>query len=111
MIQTVSTDEFHALQARTMSESELLAAVRRTADAFGWRAYHTYRSDRSDPGFPDLVLVRGRRVLFVELKSARGKLTIDQARWLGDLGYVERVETHVWRPADYLNDTILEVLR
>ena len=46
------------------------------ARTLGWRVYHTYDSRRSQPGFPDLVLVR-ERILFLELKSETGKLSHD----------------------------------
>jgi hypothetical protein len=47
----------------------------------GWRVYHTWDSRKSEPDFPDLVLVRDR-VMFAELKSPRGRLRKDQAAWL-----------------------------
>jgi hypothetical protein len=82
-----------------------------------WRWYHTRDSRRSVPGFPDLVLVRPPRLLFVELKTERGKLTADQVAWLEDLEMVSAtfvgrawdppadplpppVEVYVWRPSD-----------
>lgn len=106
-----TAEQFHALQARSTSEADLLAAVRRVANVSGWRAYHTYRSDKSEPGFPDLVLVRDERLVFAELKAQRGRLEPAQHAWLNALAVVERVETYVWRPLDALNKTILEVLR
>ena len=74
----------------------------------GWRV-HAERPARTskgwrtpvqgDPGFFDLVLARRGRVIFAELKSARGKLSAEQEAWLAELsGGPER---YTWRPADF----------
>lgn len=65
----------------------------------GWRAYHTHDSRRSDPGFPDLVLVRPPRVLFVELKVGRRQLTGDQEAWMRLLEQCDRVDAFTLRGA------------
>lgn len=92
-----------------MSEKELLQAVKSFAAVLGWLCYHTLWAQGSSPGFPDLTMIRGGRVIFVELKSPTGKLTVHQARWL--LGLAEAgAEVHVWRPDD-LDVRIPEVLR
>ena len=69
------------------------------AEALGWMHYHTRRSDGSEPGFPDLVLVRGTRALFVELKAPHAKPTSAQTRWLAAL-QVAGLTAEVWRPQD-----------
>jgi hypothetical protein len=56
-------------------------------------------------GFPDLVLVKGSTIAFVELKSEKGNLTPEQATWMQDLSYAakadnNRVYTRVWKPSD-----------
>jgi hypothetical protein len=68
------------------------------ARQLGWTVYHTYDSRRSQPGFPDLVLVRDR-VLYVELKREQGKLTDAQAGWLDKL-IAAGAEAYCWRPRD-----------
>lgn len=73
----------------------------------GWHVYHTYRSTRSQPGFPDLTLVRGPRLIFAELKSDTGYLTSDQAVWLRLLTNT-CAEVHMWRPKDIA--TVAEIL-
>jgi hypothetical protein len=83
----------------TLTEKQFMASVFKLAEMFGWRWYHTVDSRRSAAGFPDAVLVRRPRVLFVEFKSARGTLTDDQVRWLDDLR-ASGQETYVWRPRD-----------
>jgi hypothetical protein len=89
-------------------EEVLLALVLRTAKTHGWECcYHTYRSTRSAPGFPDLVLAKPAsttspgRLLFAECKRAKGKLTAAQAVWLDVLRHtVPGVEVYLWTPAD-----------
>jgi hypothetical protein len=87
------------------SETILLEQVRDLARRTHWRTYHTLRSPGSEQGFPDLVLLRegsaGVECLIVELKSARGTPTTEQAAWLRDFSLVPGVETAVWRPTDW----------
>lgn len=93
-----------------LTEKELQAVVLDAARLFGWFTYHTHDSRRSNPGFPDLVLARPDRVMFVELKSERGRLTVDQTQWLQVLEKAGQ-ETHIWRPQQWLDGTITETLR
>ncbi len=51
------------------SEDAFAQAVQQLAGFEGWLRYHTHRSDRSAPGFPDEVYVRGPRLVFAELKK------------------------------------------
>jgi len=92
---------------RSVTENELLAAVRQVAWHTGWLTYHTFRSDRSEPGFPDLCMVRDGRVVFAELKSEKGRVTRAQQMWLDALEGTG-VEVFVWRPSDL--DGIARVL-
>lgn len=100
--------------AGAMSEDELLANVRDFARWQGWLTYHTQRSQRSEPGFPDLMLLRRSRLVAVELKSQRGKVTPAQQEWLDGLTDVahgtDRVEVYVWRPLDWLAGTVQRTL-
>lgn len=86
---------------QVVSEAEFQELVLAQAHMRGFATYHTYDSRRSDPGFPDLVLVRGSQLIFAELKSAKGRLSDDQQGWLDRLSSVRSVETHLWRPSDY----------
>lgn len=67
------------------------------------------RLPRNEPGFPDLVLVRGDTLWFVELKADRGKTTEYQRDWLDALRGVRRVRVDIWRPADI--ERITEAMR
>ena len=80
-------------------ESVLHNQVVQLAEMYGWRWYHTHDSRKSPPGFPDLVLVRGDRLIFAELKTQRGRLTVDQVSWLAEL-QATCAEVFVWRPSD-----------
>jgi hypothetical protein len=92
-----------------VTERDLTTYVRDVAQAFGWRRYHTWLAKHSSAGFPDEVLVRPPRLLFVELKAERGTLRPDQEAWLEALRAVPGVEVYVWRPSDM--DEIAKVLR
>src|SRR5689334_15069137 len=98
-----------------MDEATLLRKVREEAKRQGWLCYHTHRSDRSEKGFPDLVMVRRnllfqtRRVIFVELKSKTGKLTDEQWEWFEALAS-SSAGVYVWRPEHWYDDTIRQVL-
>ncbi len=84
----------------SMKEAAFLALVVGTARRLGWKVYHTWRSDHSEAGFPDLVLVKGTRMLIWELKTDEGKLSPEQTVWLDALDQVETVEPGCVRPTD-----------
>jgi hypothetical protein len=91
-----------------MIEKQLQAQVMQLAKLYGWRAYHTFLSIRSEPGFPDCVLVRDR-VLYRELKTNSGKLTPAQKQWLDALLWAGQ-DASVWREDDLLNGRIVQEL-
>jgi hypothetical protein len=94
-----------------MTESELKSVVLNVARRAGWLIHHDLpamsRSGRwathveGDVGFPDLVLLHPNagQLLFVELKSEKGKTTTSQDNWLAALG-LAGCENHVVRPSD-----------
>ena len=65
-----------------------------------WLAYFTWSSRHSPEGFPDLVLCRPPRLVLAELKSQRGRLTVEQQGWQDALSRVTEISNHVWRPTD-----------
>jgi hypothetical protein len=107
---TITTTDYLTALAKTMTEVALLNQVRALAHALGWLAYHTHRSDRSEPGYPDLTLVKGGRLIFAELKTERGKTTGPQELWLQALTQAG-AEVHLWRPTRLLDGTIETILR
>ncbi len=93
------------------TEKAFLDKIRREiADPFGWLLYHTFNSRRSEAGFPDLVLVRDGRILFIELKKDdKAKPSPAQILWLAALKECPGVEVYLWRPSDL--DLIVETLK
>lgn len=109
--------------ALNVREAELQLAVVQLAGYQGFRVYHTFDSRHSEPGFPDLVMVRPPRLLVVELKAERGHVSVEQAAWIGAftaiggsvrfvveaarehdlLGGIEEpsVECYVWKPSQW----------
>lgn len=92
----------------SITEEAFLAKVRQVARMAGWTGYHTYSSKRSDPGFPDLLLVKPGpqlgtgRLIVAELKRQSGKLTAEQHLWLDLLRHsVATLEVYTWKPADW----------
>lgn len=83
-----------------VSEKSFMATVTAFAKLYGWKVFHVYNSQRSEPGFPDLVMVRLDRVVFAELKTDTGKVTTSQQEWL-DLLKRTPTEVYLWRPRDW----------
>jgi len=93
-----------------ITEKEFEAQVKELAvKYFGWRFYHPYLSIRSVRGFPDITLLRPPRLIFAELKTDKGKLSVHQAQWLWELRKVLGIEVYIWRPRQ--TEHIVEVLR
>ncbi|PPF64666.1 VRR-NUC domain-containing protein [Clavibacter michiganensis] len=95
-----------------MTETELQNVIIAAAKRMGYLVYHTYDSRRSASGYPDLHLVHGAKgwSLFRELKSATGRVTTDQKKWLAALTSAG-VDASVWRPIDWFNGSIDKQLR
>lgn len=51
-------------------------------------------------GFPDLILVRGSRMIAAELKVGRNVVSAEQRQWLQALG-AAGAETYEWRPGGW----------
>lgn len=70
---------------------------RQVVDRHGRRAFV---GDAAAAGFPDMVLARGPRLVFAELKSANGKVTTTQRAWLWALA-ATGAEVHIWYPENW----------
>lgn len=114
--------------ASAMSEDDLLVNVLDLARVLGWWAHHCrpartahgWRTPvQGNPGFPDLVLIRGGWLIAAELKRQREKPTTAQGEWLGRFQQIGAIMGHrpaggvravVWRPADLLGGTVRAAL-
>ena len=91
-----------------MTEAELLSTIRDACRWGGLLTFHAFDSRRSEPGFPDLVLVGSGGILWRELKSDRGRLTADQRTWLDRLQDAG-ADAAVWRPSDWPGRVLAEL--
>jgi hypothetical protein len=92
-----------------ITESQWQQQVIDLARLYGWLVHHCRPAQhqsgkwatpiQGDPGFPDLVLARGGRVIFAELKTdaAHANLTIHQKAWAAAI-QGRFVEWYCWRP-------------
>lgn len=101
------SDLTSAMADSGMSEKELQGACLEALSWQGWFVYHTYDSRRSQRGFPDVVAVKGSRLLFVEFKSEKGKVRPEQVEWLDALAYAHD-DVYLVRPSLY--DAFLQVM-
>lgn len=97
---------------RSLNETEagFTRAVLELAKLHGWRTAHfrpamTAKGWRTPvqgdgAGFPDLVLVRGCRLIFAELKATKGRVSPEQTEWLTRL-MGAGAECYIWRPDDW----------
>ncbi len=95
---------------RTITEAQWQKTVTDLAELFRWRWYHapenrpvagrngTYVQNVRN-GFPDLVLVKGDRLIFAELKRETGTYGPNQEDWLRALAGAH-AEVYTWRPRD-----------
>ena len=85
--------------SRRRPEAEFQSQVIELATLYGWKWFHDHDSRRNPAGLPDLLMVKGDRLLAVELKSEVGRVRPDQREWLDALA-ATGAETAIWRPSD-----------
>lgn len=93
----------------SLPESAIQNAVLRAAQYHGWLRIH-FRPARTtkgwrtayegDTGFPDVIAVRGSRVVVIECKRKGARPTQPQADWLAAWTGVPCAEVYVLTPAD-----------
>ena len=93
----------------TVSEKGFRQQVIELARLNGWLCYSTFsfRSNTKNPGFPDLVMVRNREVIFAELKAENRKVTRAQQEWLDTLKATGVVKVYLWKPSDWESIVVL----
>ena len=93
------------------TEADFMRTVLEYASLRGWKFVH-FRAGLNrrgrwqtpisgEPGFPDVVCVRGDRVVALELKRQGGKATPAQLEWLLALDAVQGITARVVRPSDW----------
>lgn len=120
-------NENQRLIAQHMSEKDLTDSIIELAQRLGYLVDGSYFRDRlvgiaakegrfdafPDKGFPDLVMVRDKPfypVLFVEVKTEKGKLSEGQKMWQKSLVGLGK-QHYVWRPRHWHSGEIEHVLR
>ena len=79
-------------------EKHFQATVIAYAKLRRWRVYHTLHSKGSEPGFPDLILIRGEEMIACELKREGRKPSEAQDAWLAAFNRVQDVSAFCWEP-------------
>lgn len=82
-----------------ITEREFQRIVLQLATLRGWHHWHDNDSRGNAAGFLDLVLVR-ERVIWVELKTEKGRVRPEQAEWIERLRDAGQ-HVYVWRPSDW----------
>jgi len=91
-----------------LTEAEFLRQVIDLAEIYHWSYVHFrpaqtargWRTPVQGPlgkGWPDLILVRGDRIMAVELKAMAGRITPEQLEVLSILDNAG-VDTAIWKP-------------
>ena len=109
-----------------MLERDIQESIRQTAQQFGWSSrsshtftrvpdsrmgffYHTWNSQKSEKGFPDIVMSNGTHLIIAEVKRNKphGKVSDEQKNMLDILS--EHIPlTFLWREDDL--DEVYQVL-
>jgi hypothetical protein len=98
------------MKVKPLSEALFMDQVVDLATRRGWSWLHLVKAPYKDSwrtpyrgplgkGFPDLLLIRGSRILAVELKRDGAKPTPEQVEVLGILSGA--AETACWEPKDW----------
>jgi hypothetical protein len=109
-VNDVRADQAEFARLHDMSEGELLAFIVQRCDDLGLLWFHSFDSKRDKlAGWPDLVIV-GHGIMFRELKSESGSVTLEQQRF-GKAIRAAGGHWSVWRPRDLDDGRIQRELR
>lgn len=106
---------------RIMSEKALQNAIAEMAQTLGYLVFHARPAMNKDgtwvtpvkydgKGYPDLTIVGHDKVLFVEVKSAKGVVSPEQAAWIEEMQKTSNYAA-VWYPSDWRDGYIETVLK
>ena len=84
-----------------LTEKAFMDSIVELARNTGWLVYPPYDSRRSEPGFPDLVMTKPKRLVIAEIKTEKGKTSPAQDKWLETLRTARGVKVKLWRPSDW----------
>jgi hypothetical protein len=90
------------------SEAVFQRTVLDLAKHLGLLVYHPHITIRDEAGFPDLVIVGTRGLLFRELKTEKGRVRPEQNEWIGRLAR-SGADVAVWRPSQWPHDIHAEL--
>lgn len=118
IVPSVTSKDFQEKVDLAMTEAQWQQIIIDAARALQWLVYHTYDSRRSNPGWPDLILVKPPRLIALEVKKEKGRVRPEQIAWIDALGQIPGVTAAIVRPSDWDRvekilkgeDEILEVL-
>lgn len=79
-----------------MREDEFATKVEETCDWLKLRWHHETDSRKSKAGFPDYCIVGPYGVLFIEIKSSKGKASPEQVKWIDALQVVNDPDGGHW---------------
>lgn len=112
-VPTVDGAFFFETEVMHWGEKKLQAEALKLAKLLGWtHAYHTYFSDRSEAGYPDVHLLRPatKESIYIEFKATKGKLSAAQESWRDAL-LACGLRWYEFRPCCWNDGTIESVLR
>jgi hypothetical protein len=98
------------MKPKPMPEYRLQEHIIAAARQLHWHVYHTYYAVRSQPGYPDITLVKDGRLIFAELKQDGKHPRTEQQVWLDALAEVPGCEVYIWRGADWESGEIARIL-
>lgn len=86
---------------RATRERDFTKAIIDLAMCHRWLVHHTWDSRRTTgKGFPDIVMVRGGKVIWAELKASdKSRRTDSQLAW-ADALLAAGADYHLWTPSD-----------
>ena len=113
---SIAEGERNLKEYRKMGEDTLQKNIIDIAHALGWKVAH-FRPAKTEKGWrtcvsadgtgwPDLALARNQTVIFLELKSEKGKVRPEQQGWLDVLP-----NAYVVFPEDWYDGTVEKLLR
>jgi hypothetical protein len=107
------------LDLKAISERAFQLAIWRHAESDGWKCHYQYRSAQKlangqyrglgTAGWPDVIAVRGDRLLAIEVKKETGSPTPEQRVWIAALNGVPGITAMIVRPRDA--NAVMEMLR